>query len=307
MDHCGHCVYSLSRVLISWRVSTRYQWAHCHDDHMSRNRQEVVVLSTMVFCEGIDEIALSWILERHHLMLSVLAVARSAEVQRTGLWSPEPWFPYLWESAEAFDVPEGHTSISRKLPLAVNVILTSRPLPALADCSVVDWLLLMDEARMNIFDSYDAPALVCGVMVRELSDVELTSSPDDGDGDDLDFVDRPIDSLLDVRTRFRRSFDSIRVLCPLGIVAVPEEAGDDLRLESKRLIDITETNFAKSAWVVVWELMHVSKWTAGASLAGWNLEKTDILGNRSGSVRRNRKYQHWLDRGLKNRFCPVTV
>lgn len=68
---------------------------------MCRNRQGVLVHLAGRVRELVDEIGFSWVLEglSFDSVCSVIAGARSAEVERTGLALRCTWIPYGWNLA----------------------------------------------------------------------------------------------------------------------------------------------------------------------------------------------------------------
>lgn len=76
-----------------------------------------------------------------------------------GLGSLDIWFLYCWETGAIFDLPKGHTTVSRKRPLDGDVPVARRCLPARAVCIAVNVLLSMDGASARIFSSHGAVAL----------------------------------------------------------------------------------------------------------------------------------------------------
>lgn len=91
------------------------------------------------------------------LIRSVVALARSAEVDWTGLSLLDTWFPYVWDPCEVFDLCQGHTSVSGRHPLDNNVILSFKPLTARSVCFGVGQMLSMDEARARVLGPEAAP------------------------------------------------------------------------------------------------------------------------------------------------------
>lgn len=70
-----------------------------------------------------------------------------------------------------------------KRPLGCNVLLTGRALPACSVRYAVGQLLSMDEAPASIFGPDGALGSASGAMGGELRDGELTSYPNEDDGD----------------------------------------------------------------------------------------------------------------------------
>lgn len=79
-------------------------------------------------------------------------VARSAEVDYTGLAALDAWFSNRRETGEEFDLAECRTTLSGKRTFDGHVNLTRRKLPTYAVRLAIDRLLVTDEARARIFD-----------------------------------------------------------------------------------------------------------------------------------------------------------
>lgn len=104
-------------------------------------------------CKCIDETGLSQVLEGSFFdhVCSVVAVARSAEGDWTGLHSFDMWFPYRWEAGEVFHLLEGHTTVLHKGLLDDDVFHARRALLASSVCFAINQLLSMDQTHARTF------------------------------------------------------------------------------------------------------------------------------------------------------------
>lgn len=86
----------------------------------------------------------------------------------------------------------------------------------------------MDEARATIIGSDWAQCLASDGVSAEWGDNELTSNPDDDDGEEWDFPDMPVSSHLDVCCSLCQDFNAILELFCSANVAVHEDVSSVL-------------------------------------------------------------------------------
>lgn len=98
---------------------------------------------------------------------------------------------------------EGHTTFFRNHPLDGNVPLTRWASWACYAGFTVDQLLSIDEAHAIIFRPQAPPGSACDAVSGDSPGNELISYPDQGNGDDLDLADVPVDPHVDLRASFR--------------------------------------------------------------------------------------------------------
>lgn len=92
-----------------------------------------------------------------------------------------------------------------------------------------------------------------------------------------------LDSQVDARASFRREFDAICELGRSASDAVPEDASRVLSSALQNLNAITERNSAVAAKAEALKPVQVVEETAAVSLAGWTLEKGDMVCERNES------------------------
>lgn len=174
-------------------------------------------------------------------------------------------------------MPEGHTTVLRKLPLDVYVPLGRRALPASATCSDADRLLSMCETSVMIFGSDGAPRLASAAVGVDPCDDVLTLYPDYDDGNYWSFADVRVDSQVDIRACLLRDFNASGKLCRSVNIAVPDDASFFFILALQNIKPIIERDSAVAANSDALEGVWVVEETAAASLANWTLEKTDMV------------------------------
>lgn len=109
-------------------------WFTCYEDRLWRNEQSALAPLVLMRRECVGENGLNWFLEASSFdpIRSVVAVLGYAEVDWTALGSRDTLFPYHCETAEVFDLPEGHKTVLPKWTLHGDVSLSCRAPPARA-------------------------------------------------------------------------------------------------------------------------------------------------------------------------------
>lgn len=113
MEYCRDCVYRLNLVPVSWRCPEGTARFTYHNDRMCLTGKAFGASCPQV-PEAVDEIGLSWYLEASssELVHWIVVVPRSAEVDWTGLGSPDTWVPYRSRASEVIELPEVSTTDS---------------------------------------------------------------------------------------------------------------------------------------------------------------------------------------------------
>lgn len=185
-------------------------WFINHDDRMWRSRHGVLVTLGHKVCERVDRMGLSWLLERSSFgpVRPFVDVARSPEVDWTGLSWLDTLFPYRWETGEVFKLTEGHTTGSQRLPHDGDATLVLRILPACTVRYAVSRLASMDEARERL-GCDGALCLAPDAASGDSCDTELTPNLDDDDRDNWGFAYVLVSFHADVCASLRQDWDTI--------------------------------------------------------------------------------------------------
>lgn len=120
---------------------------------MCGNGQDVLMPLPPKACERVGKIGLSWFLEGSRIdsVRSFVAVARSSQIDWTGLSLLDKLFTYLWETLKAVDSPEVHSNVLCKCPPDASVSFGRIELPAHTVGIGMDQLLSMDEELVRSF------------------------------------------------------------------------------------------------------------------------------------------------------------
>lgn len=129
------------------------------------------------------------------------------------------------------------------LPFYGDVPLIGRVLPARTGCFVLDWLFLMQYARVKVVSWFGNPDSAWCVGNHSCGDDDAPY-PDIDDTDDWDFSDVLVDSHVNISATIRLELDAICEFCRFANVAAQQNANVVFSLELQHLNTVKEPDSA---------------------------------------------------------------